>query len=152
MPLVIGALTVGMLSVFTLQSTVSNRLTDSGDAQLISVNYQNDIQSAAQITTANAPVSAPAPCEPSSGLGAGGYQILGLQLGNGNEVSYVATKAPTGRPTTSFETVRLGEHRPHNLRGLGPGHARINRESGDAAGDRFLHELLGDLRQCATHE
>ena len=51
MPLVIGAIAVGILSVFTLQSSVANRLTDSGDAQVVSVNFQNDVQSAALITT-----------------------------------------------------------------------------------------------------
>ena len=53
MPLVIGALAVGLLSVFSLQSSVSNRLTDSGDAQVVSVNFQNDVQSASIITTAS---------------------------------------------------------------------------------------------------
>ncbi len=81
MPLVIGALAVGLLSVFSLQSSVSNRLTDSGDAQVVSVNFQNDVQSASLITTANSPVTAPtAPCQPS---GASGFQVLGLQTGTG---------------------------------------------------------------------
>jgi len=89
MPLVIGALAVGLLSVFSLQSSVSNRLTDSGDAQVVSVNFQNDVQSAALITTASSPVTAPTtPCQPA---GASGYQVLGLQLGNGNLISYTAT-------------------------------------------------------------
>jgi len=88
MPLVVGALAVGLLSVFSLQSSVSNRLTDSDDAQVVSVNFQNDVQSAAMITTASAPVTAPTtPCQPP---GAPGYQVLGLQLGNGNLISYTA--------------------------------------------------------------
>ncbi len=86
MPLVIGALAVGLLSVFSLQSSVSKRLTDSNDAQLSSLNYENDVQSAASITTASSPASAPAPC-------GSGYQVLGLQLGNGTEISYAVSQA-----------------------------------------------------------
>jgi type II secretory pathway pseudopilin PulG len=100
MPLVIGALAVGILSVFTLQSSVANRLTDSGDEQLVSLNFQNDVQSAALITTASSPTSAPTtPCEPS---GSSGYQVLGLQLGNGNVISYTAVAAASGAKTYSL--------------------------------------------------
>jgi prepilin-type N-terminal cleavage/methylation domain-containing protein len=95
MPIVIGALSLGILSVFTLQSSVSNRLTDSDDAQLVSVNFQNDVQSAASVTTASTPLSAPAPCAPASGSGSG-FQVLGLQLGNGSEISYIAAPAASG--------------------------------------------------------
>jgi prepilin-type N-terminal cleavage/methylation domain-containing protein len=95
MPIVIGALSLGILSVFTLQSSVSNRLTDSDDAQLVSVNFQNDVQSAASVTTASTPASAPAPCAPASGSGSG-FQVLGLQLGNGSEISYIAAPAASG--------------------------------------------------------
>ena len=35
LPIVIGAIAVGVISVFSLQSSVSNRLTDSGDAEVI---------------------------------------------------------------------------------------------------------------------
>ena len=55
MPLVVGALAVGILSVFNLNSSVTNRLTDSNDEQVLAANYQNDVQSAALITTASAP-------------------------------------------------------------------------------------------------
>ena len=101
MPIIVGALCIGILSVFSLQSSVSNRLTDSGDAQVVSVNFQNDVQSASLLTTANAPASAPAPCEPASGSGL--FQVLGLQLGNGNEISYVASQASGG---TSYDLSR----------------------------------------------
>ena len=81
MPLVVGALAVGLLSVFSLQSSVTNRLTDSGDAQVVSVNFQNDVQSASLITTASRPrLRRTTPCQPS---GASGFQVLGLQLGTG---------------------------------------------------------------------
>jgi len=102
MPMIVGALAVGLLSVFSLQSSVSNRLTDSGDAQVVSVNFQNDVQSASSLTTANTPTSAPAACQPASGSG---FQVLGLQLGNGNEISYVATQASGGKSYDLFRNV-----------------------------------------------
>ena len=101
MPLVVGAITVGMLSVFSLQSSVSNRLTDSNDEQLVALNYQNDVQSAQLITTASNPASAPAPC-------GSGTQVLGLQLGNGTEVSYSAAPAATGTSYTLSRNVCSG--------------------------------------------
>ena len=101
MPLVVGAITVGILSVFSLQSSVSNRLTDSNDEQLVALNYQNDVQSAQLITTASSPASAPAPCGT-------GTQVLGLQLGNGTEVSYSAAPASTGTSYTLSRNVCSG--------------------------------------------
>jgi type II secretory pathway pseudopilin PulG len=89
MPLVVGALAVGILSVISLQSGVSKRLTDSGDAQVVSVNFQNDVQSAAMITTASSPPTSPAPC-------GSGFQVLGLQLGDQDEISYNTAAAPSG--------------------------------------------------------
>jgi prepilin-type N-terminal cleavage/methylation domain-containing protein len=92
MPMVVGACVVGLLSILSLQSSVSNRLTDSGDAQIVAVNFQNDVQGATQITTANSsqtPTLSPAPCGT-------GFQVLGLQLGNGSEISYAAAAASSG--------------------------------------------------------
>ncbi len=60
LPIVVGALAVGIVSVLTLQTKVSNRLTDSGDAEVVAAHFQNDMQSAALITTSNAPTSSPA--------------------------------------------------------------------------------------------
>lgn len=51
LPLIVGALSLGLISVFSLQSGVSNRLSDSGDAQALSVNFVKDAQSATSITT-----------------------------------------------------------------------------------------------------
>jgi type II secretory pathway pseudopilin PulG len=90
MPMVIGALAVGILSVFSLQNSVSNRLGDSGDAQLVSANFQDDVQSASLITTAASPASAPASCGT-------GTQVLGLQLGNGSQISYTVAQASSGK-------------------------------------------------------
>ncbi|HEY5266643.1 MAG TPA: hypothetical protein VIJ40_07510 [Acidimicrobiales bacterium] len=53
LPLVIGAIGAGLVAVFSLQSGVANRLSDSGDAQVVSANYESDVQSAQEITTFN---------------------------------------------------------------------------------------------------
>jgi hypothetical protein len=67
-PIVAGAISAGLVEVFSIQHSVSSRLSDSGDAQVISTNYVADVQSAAQITTDPAAVQ----CGP-------GYQLLGLE-------------------------------------------------------------------------
>ena len=50
-PVIIGGLAMALVSVFTLQSSVSSRLSNSSDAQTVSVNFRNDIQSAIEIST-----------------------------------------------------------------------------------------------------
>lgn len=105
MPIVVGALTIGLLSVFTLQSKTSNRLTDSDDAQIVSVNFQNDVQSAALITTAASPASAPASCGT-------GRQVLGMQLGNGTQISYTAAQALSGQTYDLWRSVCNGASAP----------------------------------------
>jgi type II secretory pathway pseudopilin PulG len=50
-PLIVGGLAIGLLSVFSLQSSVSNRLGDTGDSQVVAANFQTDVQSAVRITT-----------------------------------------------------------------------------------------------------
>jgi prepilin-type N-terminal cleavage/methylation domain-containing protein len=50
-PLVVGGLAIGLFSVFTLQGSVSNRLGDSGDSQVVGANFQTDVQTAVGITT-----------------------------------------------------------------------------------------------------
>jgi prepilin-type N-terminal cleavage/methylation domain-containing protein len=51
-PLVVGALSVGLLSVFSLQSTTQARLADSSDVQAVSAGFETDVQGALTITTA----------------------------------------------------------------------------------------------------
>jgi type II secretory pathway pseudopilin PulG len=51
-PLIVGGLSIGLLSVFSIQSSVSNRLGDTGDSQVVAANFESDVQSAAEITTA----------------------------------------------------------------------------------------------------
>lgn len=72
LPLIVGGLAVGLLSVFSLQSGVANRLSNTGDSQIVSSYFQSDVQSAAAITTASSSTSAE--CGPSNEV-----QLLGLE-------------------------------------------------------------------------
>ncbi|HVA09757.1 MAG TPA: prepilin-type N-terminal cleavage/methylation domain-containing protein, partial [Acidimicrobiales bacterium] len=76
-PIIVGALVMALISVFSLQNGVSNRISDSADAQLVSSNFESDVQSATSVTTNTA---APA-CGSNT-------QLLGLKWGNGTTVTY----------------------------------------------------------------
>jgi prepilin-type N-terminal cleavage/methylation domain-containing protein len=84
MPLIIGALSIGLFSVFSLQSSVTGRITDSGNAQVVSSLFLKDVQSAALITEQPSPprcgsAMSPAPLQ---------TQLLGLAWnGSGNSPS-----------------------------------------------------------------
>lgn len=67
-PIVMGALAAGLIAVLSLQSSVSTRVADSGDAQLVSVNFVPDVQSAAELTT-----------DASASQCGTGTQLLGLE-------------------------------------------------------------------------
>lgn len=88
MPIVVGAIAIGIIAVLSQQTSVSNRLSDSSDAQVVSAHFQEDVGSAESVTTASSPNSAPTPCGP-------GFQILGLELGNGSEITYATVAATT---------------------------------------------------------
>jgi len=79
LPLIIGALSAGMIAVFSLQSSVQNRLGDTGDSQVVQANFQSDVQGAASLTTA--PLNSSAQCGP-------GTQLLGLAWGPVSGQSY----------------------------------------------------------------
>jgi prepilin-type N-terminal cleavage/methylation domain-containing protein len=91
LPIVIGGLSVGLLQVFQLQSSVSNRLNDTADSQVVSVNYQKDVQGAAYVTTA--PSSAP-----QCGTG---NQLLGLE-------SNYSTMTNQYQTIISYASVQIG--------------------------------------------
>jgi hypothetical protein len=57
LPLVIGAIVVGTISVFSLQASVSNSLTGSGDEQVVSANFVGDVQGSQWITTFSSPTT-----------------------------------------------------------------------------------------------
>jgi len=105
LPIVVGAISVALLSVFTLQGNTSNRIGDSNDALVGSVNFNRDVQSAEQLTTQSTP-----------GCGASTQtQVLGLRWGANSAapggyqtvVSYIST--PVVNPqahTTVYNLVR----------------------------------------------
>ncbi|MFI5036644.1 MAG: prepilin-type N-terminal cleavage/methylation domain-containing protein [Acidimicrobiales bacterium] len=102
-PLIIGGLAAGLLAVFSLQSGVSSRLSNTSDAQMVTATYANDVQSAQNVTTAAA-------SSPQCGTG---NQLLGLEW-NENQtshqyltvVSYVSQAVVSGG-TTTYSLVRL---------------------------------------------
>ena len=76
-PIIVGALSLALISVFSLQSSVSSRLGDSANSQVVTTSYTADVQSALMITTDAAATQCGA-----------GTQVLGLQLASGVYVSY----------------------------------------------------------------
>lgn len=94
-PVIVGALSYGLLSIFSLQTGVSNRLTDTEDAQVVAANFENDVQSAYNITTVNNIGSYD--CGPGVGT-----QILGLEL---NEQGTGPGQIPTPGQIVSYVTV-----------------------------------------------
>lgn len=97
-PLIIGAISAGLITVLNLQSTVTNRITGSSDAQVVSSTFLKDVQSATNMTTS--PSSSPQ-CGNSSYT-----QLLGLQWGGGQTVVSYDTVPVTGGTTTTYSLVR----------------------------------------------
>jgi prepilin-type N-terminal cleavage/methylation domain-containing protein len=103
-PVIIGALTLSLISIFSLQSSTSSRISNSGDAQEVSSNFETDIQGASMLI---APGPNPgAPSGQSPGTCGTGTEVLSLQSGtqaqNGTyptEISYV-TVLQNVTPTT----------------------------------------------------
>jgi prepilin-type N-terminal cleavage/methylation domain-containing protein len=91
MPLLIGAITVATIAVLTQQPTVASRISNSEDALIVSGNYVRDVQSASMITTSTGTVA----------CGAGGKQLLGLQVTN-------VTGATTSTTYVSYVELTLG--------------------------------------------
>ena len=73
MPIIVGAISAGLIAVISLQSSVSSRLADTSDAQVVSSTFIKDVQSATFITTS---------ATSSPQCGSAGTQLLGLQWGN----------------------------------------------------------------------
>ncbi len=51
LPIIVAAVAYALIAVFSLQGGATSRLTNSDDAQTVSATYENDVQSASQITT-----------------------------------------------------------------------------------------------------
>ena len=86
-PLVVGAISVALVSVISQQTTVSNKVSDSGDASIVSANFVKDVQSGVMMTTDQTVTGLrPSPC-------GGGVPILSILWGS-TETSYtVVTQA-----------------------------------------------------------
>jgi type II secretory pathway pseudopilin PulG len=82
LPLVIGAIGFALVSVLSLQSGVSNRISGSADAQVVSATFVNDVQSASFLTTES--TSSPQ-CAPASQV-SNSAQVLGVQSSDGQTV------------------------------------------------------------------
>jgi hypothetical protein len=50
-PVMIIAIAAGLVTVFSIQGSVSHRLSDSGDAQIVSAHYISDVQGSLELTT-----------------------------------------------------------------------------------------------------
>ncbi len=91
LPIIIGGLAIGLVSIFSLQTGVSNRISDTEDSQVVSSTYLSDIQGAGFITTEAAST-------PQCGTG---DQLLGLgsnfsTVTNTFESSISYVSVPTG--------------------------------------------------------
>ena len=99
LPIVIGAISVALLSVFNLQGSVNSRIGDSNDELVSASVFNKDVQSAQEIETATTPAC---------GI-SGQTQLVGLEWGldaNGNYqtvVSYVT--APDGTMTSLIRQI-----------------------------------------------
>jgi prepilin-type N-terminal cleavage/methylation domain-containing protein len=105
LPLVIGALSLGIIAVFSLNTQTSSRLTDTADAQVVASLYQKDIQAAGYITTDS-------DSSPQCGEGTG-TQLLALESVPNQKtgdfqtvISYVAVPVTSGS-TTTYSLIRL---------------------------------------------
>lgn len=85
-PLIVGALGIGLVTMFSLQNGTTGRLQDSSDAQMVTATFIKDVQSATLITTSSTTT-------PQCGSGT---QLLGLQWGGGEVVSYTDVSQGTG--------------------------------------------------------
>lgn len=79
-PLIVGSLAAGLIAMFSLQSGVSNRLSDSADAQVVSTSFSKDVEAASSITT-----------DPTLNVCGTGTQLLGLQVTDDTgAISYIS--------------------------------------------------------------
>ncbi len=111
LPIVVGGISVALISVFSLQGSVSNRIGDSNDSLVASVNFNRDVQSAEQMTTSPTVACGPTPAPTNPAQ----TQLLGLEWGANTSapggydtvVSYVSL--PVVNPqtaATSYELLR----------------------------------------------
>ena len=86
-PLIVGSISLALIAAFSLQSSVSDRLGASGDAQAVAASFYQDVQSATLFTTTANP-SSPGQC-------GSGPQLLGLQWSSSADSTTVVSYAIT---------------------------------------------------------
>jgi prepilin-type N-terminal cleavage/methylation domain-containing protein len=91
LPIVIGGLALGLVSIFSLQTSVQNRISETQDAQIVTSTFLSDVQGAGFITTESA-------SSPQCGTG---DQLLGLG-------SNFSTVTNTFETSTSYDSVNTG--------------------------------------------
>jgi len=101
LPIVAGALILVLMSAFSLQGSVSNRISDSADAQTVSNTFEQDVQSASLVTTNGA----------SSPQCGSGTQLLGLEWDLNQSTNTYET-------VVSYDTVSAGSSSSENLERL----------------------------------
>ncbi len=108
LPIVVGGIVMALLSVFSLQGTVTNRVGDSNDALVASAYFNRDVQSAASMTVQSQMGGSSYGCGTATQT-----QLLGLEWGTNSSanggfqtfVSYVSV--PTVNPQTGVTTYSL---------------------------------------------
>ena len=97
MPVIMGAIAFGLVAVFHLQSSVTHRLSGSGDLQKVYATYIKDVESAESVTTQSSPLIC------GTSLPTSTYtQLLGLVWSSGaTAVSYVTVPMNNDYSSTS---------------------------------------------------
>ncbi len=89
LPVIIGALSLGIIAVFSQQARLSGRLAGSVDLQVTNATYIRDVESSSTVTIGSTPIAC--------GAGATGTQLLGLTWSGGQTgVSYVEVTGTSG--------------------------------------------------------
>jgi prepilin-type N-terminal cleavage/methylation domain-containing protein len=109
LPIVVGGIAVALISVFSLQNSVSNRVSDSNDALVASSVFNRDVQSAQMITTATDPTNPSALACGASGQS----QLLAFEWGASSGfpggyqhvVSYVETTTSSTNGTATVNVL-----------------------------------------------
>ncbi len=111
LPIVVGGISVALISVFSLQGSVTNRISDSNDSLVASVYFNRDVQSAEQMTTSPTVACGPTPAPTNPAQ----TQLLGLEWGANTSapggydsvVSYVSVpEVNTQTNATTYKMLR----------------------------------------------
>jgi hypothetical protein len=106
LPVVLGAIAFALVAIFSLQGGVSGRISGSGDAQVVSSNFETDVQDAEMIIAP--PSGAPQPQSPAP-CGTTGTEVLSLESGLAQsgvyptEITYMTVQQGT---TSTYSLVR----------------------------------------------